>query len=123
MDRNRQDISPWVWLLFPVALITLVYPIALYDADFYFQWISGELGLLENIQAVIVAFAAWYGVRIFALRPALPKKWLGPWTFLLILGCIYVIGEELSWASIYLAGARRNGWTDSTTRAKPTFTT
>ncbi len=97
MDRNRQDISPWVWLAFPVALITVVYFIAFYDAEFYYRWIAGELGLLELGQPVIVAVAACYGVRILALRPAWPKKWLGPWTVLLVLGCVYVVGEEISW--------------------------
>ena len=94
-----------------MALITVVYPIALYDADFYLRWIAGERGLLELGQPVIVAVAAYYGVRILALRPALPKKWLGPWTFLLILGCIYVIGEELSWGQ-HLFGWGTPEWID-----------
>ncbi len=104
MDRNRQDISPWVWLAFPVALITVVYFIAYYDAEFYRRWIAGELGLLELGQPVIAAVAACYGLRILALRPAWPKKWLGPWAVLLVLGCIYIVGEEVSW------GQQLVGW-------------
>ena len=111
MDRNRQDISPWVWLAFPVALITVVYFIAYYDAEFYFRWIAGELGLLELGQPVIAAVAACYGLRILALRPAWPKKWLGPWTVLLVLGCIYIVGEEVSWGQ-QLVGWGTPEWMD-----------
>ncbi len=111
MDKNRQDISPWVWLAFPVALITVVYFIAYYDAEFYFRWIAGELGLLELGQPVIAAVAACYGLRILALRPAWPKKWLGPWTVLLVLGCIYIVGEEVSWGQ-HLVGWGTPEWMD-----------
>ena len=101
MDIDLQDISPWVWLVCPVAFLIVVYSVAFYDAEFYSRWIPGELGLLESLQPVIVALAAFYGVRILALRPAWPRKWLGPWAFLFILGCIYIIGEEVSWGQHY----------------------
>lgn len=103
MDRDARDISPWMWLAIPVASITVVYFIAFYDAGFYRRWLAGELGLLENVQPVIMALAAWYGVRILALRPAWPKRWLGPWTVLLVLGSVYLIGEEVSWGQHFFA--------------------
>ncbi|HEX9781095.1 MAG TPA: hypothetical protein VGB20_07780 [bacterium] len=124
MRSRDDDLNPWVWGALPVAaalgyVIVLLYDVELRiwsGADFTMRgvdllwlggWLAakGELGILENVQVALLAAVAGMAVWILRRPGPMPVRWLKRWVGVLLVGCLYVLGEEISWGQHYL------GWT------------
>lgn len=107
MRPSNQDISPWIGIRLSVTLCAAYLLLLPYDSRL-FDWsggrlgMRGELGMLESAQVIVLAFALFFAVRLCTLPAAHRVRGLGWWTILLLLGCLYVLGEELSWGQHYL---------------------
>ncbi len=75
------------------------------DMERAWHWIMEEFGILENLQVLTLGLACSYGVLIFQDQRALAYPWLVPWITLTMVGCLLLIGEELSWGQHFF------GWT------------
>lgn len=67
------------------------------------------MGYLENIQVALAVLAMAIGGRMLTRRQPWPGLWLRMWVVLIVLGCLYIAGEELSWGQ-HLLHWRTPGW-------------
>lgn len=92
--QQRADIS---------ALLVWLVCAALYAVFMFFAFtqpsvLKGELGLLENTQAVILVVALVLAVRLLLQKH---EKWLTRWLALISVGLFYLLTEETSWGQHY----------------------
>jgi len=76
-----------------------------WDWERAWPWIHGEFGIAENIQLLTLGIACGYAVFIFQDQRALAHPWLVPWITLVMIGSVFLIGEEMSWGQHFF------GWT------------
>ena len=104
MHDLRHDVSPWLWVALPLTVFA-AYAILLVNQTAFASWggpLHGELGLLENVQVVLVGSAAIFGIKVLQTRERHPVKSIYPWMVVFLVGCVFVIGEELSWGQHFL---------------------
>ena len=93
-SQTRADISALAIWLSCAALYALFMWFAFTDPDV----LKGELGLLENTQAVLLVIG-------FALAVRAPfqanEKWMRWWLIVICLGIFYLLTEETSWGQHY----------------------
>jgi len=94
IKTTRADISALAVWAVCAALYVLFMWFAFTDPDV----LKGELGLLENTQAVFLVMALALGIWM-ALQPN--EKWLRWWLVLICLGAFYLLTEETSWGQHY----------------------
>lgn len=97
-------LQPIWWLGLPVALAVLIFGTALFT-PWYWQWLEGERGVLEQLQLVSLILALGVAVRLVYLPQVRDRSWLRVWLALAVAGCVYTIGEEASY------GQHIFGWT------------
>jgi len=93
----------WLWLWFPVAVLVLIFLVRLLGESVYERYMTTEQGAVENGTVLILVAAVIGGLLAFLRRRALPNPWLGGWLLLLILGCVYMAMEEISWGQHYFS--------------------
>ncbi len=107
--NQPKDLPSWLWLWLPITVVLIPYVTRFIDpaTDPY---VFGELGVMENITVVALLFAIALAIKCYAhlgkLQFPIFKKWIG----LLLLGCIYYAGEELSWGQHWLGWATPELW-------------
>ena len=106
-----------LYFVFPVGLLFLpyVFHIACDDTGFYF---AKESGAVEIITAVLLAVAigvvAAFLVQLIAMptqsQPLNYRKLTIAWCIIYCLGCIYFLGEEISWGQHLFGWATPEAW-------------
>lgn len=92
--QSRNDISaPAVWLA-----CAAIYVVFMYFAFTTPSVLKGELGLLENTQAVFLVIALGLSIYMAFQKN---EKWLRYWLIFISLGLIYLLTEETSWGQHY----------------------
>lgn len=100
----------------PLTLLLLPYVLhaTLEDAGFFF---NKESGLLENITVILLAIAIFITLKGF--QTVATSDWAQPlkktsqaWLILYCLGCIYFLGEEISWGQHLFDWATPDSWAD-----------
>jgi len=109
--RPPLDLPRWLWLGLPSAVFLLPYAAKAWSEDAFDRWVRSESGIVENLTALALAVAVGAGVGVLRRRRRLPGRWLGVWFALGTLGCVYFLGEELSW------GQHLFGWSTPETLA------
>ena len=98
MRADGSELTKNLWLTLPLVLAAIVLTAYLsLKRSTYLYWFERELGFIELITPVILIVAIVCGIRVFLLRKQLPVGWLKTWMLLVILGCVYFAGEDLSW--------------------------
>ncbi len=92
-----RDLPTWLWLWFPPPLLLVQYSVRIYDHALYRRVIEGERGFVELATPCVLLVGVVAGIAVLRRRHSLPDKRLAIWLALVVLGCIYFAGEELSW--------------------------
>lgn len=110
-NNNLSDLPKWLWLWLPilVALFPYIMRIINVESD---QYVYGELGIIENYTFVVLVVAIVLGVLSISKISALQFSFFKIWLTLLVLGCIYYAGEEISWGQHWFGWATPEGWLD-----------
>lgn len=110
-NQYPEDLPKWLWLWMPVivALFPYVMRIINVDSD---QYVYGELGIIENYTFIVLVMAIVLGVLSVAKMKSFVFPVLKLWLVLLVLGCIYYAGEEISWGQHWFGWATPEGWMD-----------
>lgn len=87
----------WLWLWTAPGLVLVQIAALLVGPAFYEKWTQGELGLIENATALFLLIALLAALHLHRLRARVTSRWFGPFAALMVLGCFYFLGEELSW--------------------------
>ncbi len=96
--QPRADISALaVWLI-----CAAFYAVFMYFAFTTPSVLKGELGLLENTQAVFLLIALGLSIYMAFQKN---EKWLRYWLIFISLGLFYLLTEETSWGQHYFDGA------------------
>lgn len=97
------DIPKWIWLYFPIALISIQFlALEFLDYDTYYRLFDTELGLIENLTALFALLAIITGCYMWPIRTRFPSDKYHFYIILLIVGSIYILGEETSWGQHYM---------------------
>ena len=110
MQKNYlTDLPKCLWLYLPimVALFPYVMRIINIESD---QYVYGELGIIENFTFVILLFAIILGIKSILLMNSFAFPFFKIWLVLLVVGCIYYAGEEISWGQHWFGWATPEGW-------------
>ena len=86
----------WLWLWFPPLLLITVLPLRLIAPDAYATWVIGERALIELATPLLALTGAVFGVAALRVLSS-DSRLLRTWIWLVVLGCIYFAGEEISW--------------------------
>ena len=90
-------LARWMTLGVPLAAVTALVAVALWDARFYADHFDGELGVVENIQVIVLVVALMYAVAVLRMPAVREHRGLLPWIVLICAGCAFLIGEETSY--------------------------
>lgn len=102
-----------LYIVMPISLLVLPYVFfnAFDGAGFYFD---KESGAVENITAVLLAVAIFFVARTVLQVLAQPVVALKTMTLLWLgifgLGCIYFLGEEISWGQHLIGWSTPESW-------------
>jgi len=112
-ELNRNDVampmSPVWWLHLPVAVFLLLFLLFQFSTVLFSGWFSGERGVLEITQFLILVAATVVGVRL-VIHPVIRRSpGLLLWFSIATLGVAYTAGEEISWAQ-HLVGWGTPDW-------------
>lgn len=91
------ELPKWLWLWAVPLILILQLIIRAISPEFATNYLSGELGIIENFTVVILIPTIMITVYILMSRSQLPSPWLIPWYAMLGLACVYFAGEEASW--------------------------
>ena len=92
----------WMTLAVPLAAITALVAVAVWDARFYADYFDGELGVVESIQVVVLMVALMYGIAVLRMPAVREHRGLLPWSVLICAGCAFLIGEETSYGQHFM---------------------
>lgn len=109
--RQNSPVPAWLWLLLPLALYFGHYVLRLLLPDSAWQLIMlGEFGFTEQATVLLLGIAMVAGV-IAALRMwRLGQPLLAAFFLLFALGCLYFLGEEISWGQHWMGWAAPEDW-------------
>ena len=104
-----EDLSKCIWLCLPivVALFPYVMRVISIESD---QYVFGELGIIENFTFIVLVIAIILGVKILFNLHSFQFGFFKLWIGLLVLGCIYYAGEEISWGQHWFGWATPEVW-------------
>ena len=105
------DLPKWLWLWLPliVALFPYVARIISIESD---SIVFGEQGIIENYTFVILFIAIILGVLAIMKMQNFAFPVFRIWLMLLVLGCIYYAGEEISWGQHWFGWGTPEAWMD-----------
>lgn len=84
------------WCYLPVFLLPIWYAIGYSHPEFYKHYIDSEMGVLENMQIVVLLICTYFAYQV--LKAAPDGDWIKKfWGAAFIIGSIYIAGEEASW--------------------------
>ncbi|MGM0422923.1 MAG: hypothetical protein ACQEQL_07495 [Pseudomonadota bacterium] len=96
----------WLPVLFFVTLL-FIFAIA---PDFYHNWMDGELGVIENIQVILLLGGFILAVKMLPDIRAHQPKWLFIWVLTAALCCLYVLVEEISFGQHFIGWEVEGYW-------------
>jgi len=114
IQNTNRELPVWLFLWLP--LVMLIVPFILNGffpdaAEFYFR---KESGFIENATVFFLAIALFYSVRLCVFLKQSPLSQQVPllraWVIIYTLGCIYFLGEEISWGQHLFNWATPEGW-------------
>jgi hypothetical protein len=104
-QKTVNEPSWFLWLFFPPVMIAISLITRITHPDFYFAYVEGELGLVENGTVLLLFPAFLFGVVSLVKAKSLHNPLLTGWILLNTLGCFYFMGEEASWGQHWFGWA------------------
>jgi hypothetical protein len=96
-SKHHQDISPLVWLVFPLVSYVLLSGMLLSGFPSVVAGrLGGEQGVIENAQVVFLLLFLGLAGHMLCARTPLPHPRLRLWLILLTIGGLYTLVEEIS---------------------------
>ena len=74
------------------------------------RYMYGELGLIENLTVIFLIVAIIACIFFLLSENSSNLVSVRVWILLFLIGCIYYLGEEISWGQHYFGWATPEGW-------------
>lgn len=105
--------SPFLWLWLPPILAVAILLAGLADPELAWRWLFQEgWGALELAHFVIPLLAAWIALRAFRALPRGADRWLQALLLALVVGSVYIAGEEHSWGQHFFNWETPESWAE-----------
>jgi hypothetical protein len=102
MHTDDADLPRWLSWGIPAVFILLTVATALLWPAFVGAWVVGELGILENLEVLVLVAALVFAVKTLASPELRGRRGQRIWIGLFLLGVVYILGEEISWGQHYV---------------------
>lgn len=96
-SKRTEAVPRWLWLWFPPLLLVIVFAVKIGWPQYYDRWVESEQGLMELATPVVAIWGFAVGIQVLRRVRHIPFVLMRVWVLLVILGCFYFVGEELSW--------------------------
>jgi len=103
------DLPKWLWLWLPILVASFPYVMRIVNVESD-QYVYGELGIIENLTFIVLLIAIVLGIMSIAKTKSFKFLVFRAWLTLLVLGCIYYAGEEISWGQHWIGWATPESW-------------
>ncbi len=116
VDTGALSGASWRGLLYgpctilPLATAVILSALAYISPSFYGAYMSPETGVVETVQIVLLVLTAGLAARLLSRRAVAKAHWFRIWSLLIVVGAIYVAGEEASWGQHYLGWSTPDTW-------------
>ena len=110
-STDLDDLPKWLWLWLPLAVALFPYVARIINPETD-QIVFGEQGIIENFTFIILFIAIVLGVAAIAKMRSFKFPVFRLWLGLLVLGCIYYAGEEISWGQHWFGWGTPETWLD-----------
>lgn len=97
MQTQAHNPPSWLWLWLPPWFVIFAYALKSISRPLYEELIVSETGIIELATAGFLICAIYYALKNLHLNKLLKYERLNAWLFVLLVGCLYFAGEELSW--------------------------
>ena len=74
------------------------------------QFVFGEQGIIENYTFIVLLLAILFGVLSMTRMKSFEFPFFKYWMLLLVVGCIYYAGEEISWGQHWFGWGTPEAW-------------
>jgi len=105
-----KDLNKLIWLGLPIIILLIPY-VSRFATEKAYMFMYMESGWVEVSTVFFLILSIVFSLLFIKVHNFTGHKWFKWWVALLILGCIYFAGEEISWgaAFIWLGNAKRMG--------------
>lgn len=108
MTKFMKVITPLQTLAVGVAIAAADMTTAIFLPNFYVGYMTGELGIVENLQAFVLLAGLLFTLWMLAQKRLFPA-YVRPWLGMMAICYVYLLGEEISWGQHYM-GWTAEGW-------------
>ena len=108
-NKPLHDLPNCLWFCLPVLVALFPYVMRIINTDTD-QYVFGELGIIENYTFIILFIAIVIGVLAIAKMKVLNYTFFKYWLILLVVGCVYYAGEEISWGQHWFGWGTPDAW-------------
>ena len=108
-SSHPRDLAVWLWLWLPLSVALLPYGMRIISLDSD-RIVFGEQGIIENFTFFILFVATLAGILVLIKMRGFAFPVLRLWMLLLVLGCIYYAGEEISWGQHWFGWSTPEAW-------------
>ena len=104
-----KDLPKWLWLWLPIVVALFPYVMRLIDVETD-AYVFGEQGIIDTF--IVLFIAIILGVLSILKMKSFEFPFFKAWLTLLVLGCVYYAGEEVSWGQHWFGWVTPEGWMD-----------
>jgi hypothetical protein len=110
-NHYPKDLPKWLWLWLPIVVALFPYVMRLIDIETD-SYVFGEQGIIENYTFIVLFIAILLGILSILKMKSFEFPFFKIWLTILVLGCIYYAGEEVSWGQHWFGWGTPEGWMD-----------
>ena len=107
----HKDLHKLIWLVAPIIMVIIPY-LSRFISDKAYMYMYMETGWIELSTVFYLIIAIIFCVVFLKTHDFSKHSWFKWWLVLLILGCIYFAGEEMSWGQHIIGWDTPEGWSD-----------
>lgn len=108
-NKHPEDLPKWLWLWLPVLVALFPYVMRIINTQSD-QYVYGELGIIENYTFLVLVSAIVLGIKSIRRMQTFEFPVLKIWLTMLVLGCVYYAGEEISWGQHWFGWGTPEVW-------------
>ena len=106
-----KDLHKLIWLGIPIVIFLIPY-VSHITSERAYMFMYMESGWVELSTVLYLIVAIVFSLLFIRSHEFSGYEWFKWWMVLLILGCIYFAGEELSWGQHLFGWETPQGWAD-----------
>ncbi len=106
-----KDLHKFIWLIIPTVILFIPY-ISRIVSDKAYLYMYMESGWVEVSTVIFLITSIIFSVMLLKTNNFSNYNWFRWWIVLLIFGCVYFAGEEISWGQHIFGWETPKGWLD-----------